>query len=49
VYSLVRKTMLWWLALARIKMWWWIASFGEFYQDDVLQFAKKIFSVGLLI
>ncbi len=29
-------------------MWWWIASFGESYHDDVLKFAKQLFSVRLL-
>ena len=41
--------MLWWLALAKKKMWRWIASFGESYHDDVLQFAKQLFSVRLLL
>ena len=41
--------MCWWLALARKKMWRWIASFGESYHGDVLQFAKQIFSVRLLL
>jgi hypothetical protein len=49
VYLLVRETMLWWLALARKKMWRWIASFGESYHDDVLQFAKQLFSDRLLL
>ena len=39
--------MLRWLALARKKMRRWIASFGESYHGDVLQFAKKLFSVRL--
>ena len=35
-------------------MWWWIASFGESYSGDVLQyakhlFAKQLFSVRLLL
>jgi hypothetical protein len=47
VYSLVREKMLWWLALAKKKMWRWIASFGESYHDDVLQLAKQLFSVRL--
>jgi hypothetical protein len=34
VCLLVRKKMCWWLALARKKMWRWIASFGESYHDD---------------
>jgi hypothetical protein len=37
VYSLVREKMLWWLALARKKMWRWIASFGESDNNDMLQ------------
>jgi hypothetical protein len=41
--------MLWWLALAKKKMWRWIASFGESYHDDVLQFAKRLFSARLLL
>ncbi len=43
----VRETMWWWLAVARKKMWWCIASFGDSYHDDVLQFAKQLFSVRL--
>jgi len=31
--------------LVREKMWWWIASFGDSYHGDVLQFAKQLFSV----
>jgi hypothetical protein len=49
VYSLVREKMLWWLALAKKKMWRWIASFGESYHDDVLQLAKQLFPVRLLL
>ena len=49
VYLLVREKMWWWLALARKKMWRWIASFGESYNDDVLQLAKQLFSVRLLL
>jgi hypothetical protein len=45
----VREKMWWWLALARKKMWWWIASFGESYHDEVLKFAKQLFSVRLLL
>jgi hypothetical protein len=41
--------MCWWLALARKKMWRWIASFGESYHDDMLQLAKQLFSVRLLL
>ena len=39
--------MCWWLALARKKMWLWIASFGESYNGDVLQLAEQIFSLSL--
>jgi len=49
VCLLVREKMCWWLALARKKMWRWIASFGESYNDDVLQLAKQLFSVRLLL
>jgi hypothetical protein len=42
------KMMCWRLALARKNMWWWIASFGESYNGDVLQHAKQIFSARLL-
>jgi len=45
MHSLVREKMWWWLAFTRKKMWRWIASFGESYNDDVLQYTKKnIFS-----
>jgi hypothetical protein len=47
VYLLVREKMLRWHALARKKMGRWIASFGESYHGDVLQFAKQLFSVRL--
>ncbi len=49
VCLLVREKMCWWLALARKKMWRWIASLGESYHNDVLQFAKQLFSVRLLL
>jgi hypothetical protein len=49
VCLLVREKMCWWLALARKKMWRWIASFGESYQGDVLQFAKQLLPVRLLL
>jgi hypothetical protein len=39
--------MWWWLAVARKKMWWCIASFGDSYHDDALQFSKQLFSVRL--
>jgi hypothetical protein len=41
--------MLWWLALAKKKIRRWIASFGDSYQDDVLQFTNQLFSVRLLL
>jgi hypothetical protein len=47
MHSLVREKIWWWLALARKKMWWWIASFGESYNDDVLLYAKQLFSLRL--
>jgi hypothetical protein len=43
----VREKMCWWLALAKKKMWLWIASFGESYNGDVLQHAKQLFSLRL--
>jgi hypothetical protein len=46
---LVREKRCWWLALARKKMWRWITSFGESYHGDLLQFAKQLFSVRLLL
>ena len=49
VCLLVREKMCWWLALARKKMWRWIASFGESYHGDVLQFAKQLLPVRLLL
>jgi hypothetical protein len=49
VCLLVREKMCWWLTLARKKMWRWIASFGESYHGDMLQFAKQLFSVRLLL
>ena len=39
--------MLWGLALARKKMLWRLASFGDSYHGDVLQFTKQLFSVRL--
>jgi hypothetical protein len=47
MHSLMREKIWWWLALARKKMWWWIASFGESYNDDVLLYAKQLFSLRL--
>jgi hypothetical protein len=49
VCLLVREKMCWWLALARKKMWRWITSFGDSYHGDVLQFAKQLFSIRLLL
>jgi hypothetical protein len=46
-YSIVREKMCWWLALAKKKMWLWIASFGEPYNGDVLHFAKQLFFLSL--
>ncbi len=40
-------TIYWWPALAKKKMWLWIASFGDPYHGDVLQLAKQLFSLGL--
>ena len=47
VCMFVREKMCWWLALAKKKMWLWIASFGKSYNGDVLQFAKQLFSLSL--
>ncbi len=47
VHLLVREKMWWWLALTKKKMWWWIASFGESYHGDALQYAKEKFSARL--
>jgi len=47
VRSFVREKMCWWLAFAKKKMWLWIASFGESYNGDVLQYAKQLFSLRL--
>jgi hypothetical protein len=46
-YSFVRE-MCWWLALAKKKMWLWIASFGDPYNGDVLQYTKQFDLVGLV-
>jgi hypothetical protein len=35
VHTFVREKMCWWLALAKKKMWLWIAFFGESYDGDV--------------
>ncbi len=40
VCSFVREKMCSWLALAKKKMWLWIATFGESYNGDVLQLAQ---------
>jgi hypothetical protein len=37
----------WWLAPVKKKMWPWIASFGESYLSDVLQYTKQLFSLRL--
>jgi hypothetical protein len=47
VCSFVREKMCWWLALAKKKMWLWIASFGDSYNDEVLQYGKQLFSLRL--
>jgi hypothetical protein len=47
VHSLVREKMWWWLTLARKKLCCWLASFGESYHGDVLQYANKLFSLRL--
>jgi hypothetical protein len=47
VHLIVREKMCWWLALAKKKMWLWIASFGESYNGDVLQLSKQLFSLRL--
>jgi hypothetical protein len=39
--------MCWWLALAKKKMWLWIASFGDLYNGDVLQYTKQLFLTKL--
>jgi hypothetical protein len=39
--------MCWWLALAKKKMWLWIASFGNPYNGDVLHIAKQLFFLRL--
>jgi len=48
MHSLMREKMWWLLALARKKMWLWIAFFGKSYNGDVLQHAKQPFSLRLL-
>jgi hypothetical protein len=46
--SFVREMiMCWWLTLAKKKMWLWIASFGKFYNGDMLHFAKQLFFLSL--
>jgi hypothetical protein len=45
-YLLVRE-MCWWLTLAKKKMWLWIASFGDPYNGDVLQYTKQLFLTRL--
>ena len=43
VHTFVREKMCWWLALAKKKMWLWIASFVNPYNGDVLHFTKQLF------
>jgi hypothetical protein len=47
VCSFVREKMCWWLALAKEKMWLWIASFGDSYNNEVLQYEKQLVSLRL--
>jgi hypothetical protein len=47
VCTFVREKMCWWLALAKKKMWLWIASFGKSYNGDMLQLAEQLFSLSL--
>jgi hypothetical protein len=47
VHSFVRETLWWFLAIARKKMCWWIASFGYSYHSDILHFSKQLFTVML--
>jgi hypothetical protein len=47
VCTFVREKMCWWLALAKNKMWLWIASFGESYNGNMLQLAEQLFSLSL--
>jgi hypothetical protein len=46
MHSFVREMMWWWLALAKKKMCWWIASFGDSYHGDKLQFTEQSFLTG---
>jgi hypothetical protein len=39
--------MCWWLALTKKNMWLWIASFGDPYNGDVLQYTKQLFLTRL--
>ena len=43
VHLLVGEKMWWWLALTKKKMWLWIASFGNPYNGDMLQYATPFF------
>jgi hypothetical protein len=45
-YSFVRE-MCWWLALAKKKMWLWIASSDDPYNGEVLQYTKQLFLTRL--
>ncbi len=47
VRTFARKKICWWLALAKKKMWLWIASFDNPYYGDVLQLAEQLFSLSL--
>ena len=50
--KLLHKRIPWWLALARKKMWLWIASFLFWglllYLDDALHYAKQLVLIRLL-
>ena len=47
IHSLVREMIWWWLVLSRKNLCWWLASFGESYHGDVLQYTKQLFSLRL--
>ena len=47
VRTFAREKICWWLALAKKKMWLWIASFDNPYDGDVLQLAEQLFSLSL--
>ncbi len=48
VLLFMREKMCGWLALAKKKMWLWIASFGDSYDGVVLQLANQLFSLRFL-